>query len=82
MSVEVGSIVCVHNNARARDTWIGIVIDVATNTTLIARRLTRTYRVKQLGRRQITSFTFQERELRETVVTFEGPMCVECGRPR
>lgn len=74
MPLGIGAIVCVHNDGANIDTWIGIICGAIVDGHTV-------YRVKQLGRRQVTAFSFEPEELRETVVTFEGPMCVECRRP-
>jgi hypothetical protein len=72
--LAVGDIVCVHGEGSAASCWIGEVCDVV-------RMVTRYVRVKQLGYQQITSFAFHVDELRETVMTFEGPMCCVCKVP-
>lgn len=73
MPIDVGAIVCVHNDGKNIDTWVGIVTYVRLDDEIL--------HVKQMGFRQVTTFPFQQYELRETVVTFEGPMCVTCRRP-
>ena len=70
----IGTIVCVHNHGRGTNAWIGEVCSVIGGAATI-------YRVKQMGYRQVTAFSFDRDELRETVVTLRGPMCIECKLP-
>ena len=71
MTFEVGDVVCVHEDPAYSDdadnNWIGVVSNVAGITY-----------VKQLGRTQVSQFVVHQHELRPTVLTFEGPVCVEC----
>lgn len=71
MTFHIGDVVCIHEDPAysddAEDHWIGVV----SNDQEI------TY-VKQLGRTQVTQFAVHQRELRITVLTFLGPVCVEC----
>ena len=76
----VGDIVCVHagKGRRRMYPWVGEVCGVIMDKYDLE---TRAYTVKQLGIRQISSFACRPKELRETVMTFEGPQCVECRVP-
>jgi hypothetical protein len=70
----LGSIVCTHGGQSSASCWIGEVCSVFVDGDTI-------YYVKQLGFQQVTSFSFTAKELRETVMTFEGPMCTVCKVP-
>lgn len=72
---EVGDLVCVHGELSESDKWIG---EIAGNETAGSD----IYLVKQRGRTQLTKFEYAPDELRPTLLTFEGPMCVECPPPR
>jgi hypothetical protein len=79
---KVGDVVCVHANSLATlagETWVGEVCSVHGDPA--DEDVETTYDVKQLGYQQVTSFPCSEHELCETVLTFEGPMCVECKVP-
>lgn len=69
--IGVGSIVCAHPDGDRRDPWLGIVRAMRTGDTVV-------YRVSQ--RLGITEFDFHRWELCETLLTFEGPMCIACKR--
>lgn len=77
MRFKHGDVVCIHAGIAA--TWIGEVCGVHGDPA--DEDVETTYDVKQLGYQQVTSFPCSEHELRETVLTFEGPMCVECKVP-
>jgi hypothetical protein len=76
---KAGDVVCCHPDGKAESSWVGEVESVhgdpADESVEVA------YYIKQLGRQQVTKFICPAEELRETVLTFEGPMCVECKRP-
>jgi hypothetical protein len=67
-----GDLVCVHGDVSAASCWIGEV-DV-----VIARNDGAMHYVKRLGYPSSMSLPFHNEELRETVMTFEGPMCTVC----
>ncbi len=85
MTFRHGDVVCVHAEDQrfkddvGRTSWIGEVCGVHGDPA--DEDVETTYDVKQLGYQQVTSFPCSENELRETVLTFEGPMCVECKVP-
>lgn len=82
MTFRHRDVVCVHTYSsgnRPDQTWVGEVCGVHGDPA--DEDVETTYDVKQLGYQQVTSFPCSEHELRETVLTFEGPMCVECKRP-
>ncbi len=77
----VGDIVCIHGTPDLNGDvfpWIGEVCAVRMDKYDLE---TRGLRVKQLGHQQITSFPVMCDDLRETVLTFEGPQCVICKVP-
>lgn len=73
------SIVCVHGEISSASCWIGEVAKIDRHNR--APNAYALYQVKQLGIEQRTTFTFCADELRETVLTFQGPMCVVCKDP-
>lgn len=74
-----GEIVCCHGDDSAASCWIGEIASVHGDPADESVEVT--YYIKQLGRQQVTSFLCKPDELRETVMTFEGPVCVECKVP-
>lgn len=72
--IGVGSIICAHPDRESENPWLGIVRAVRVDY-----HNHRTYRVSQ--RQSVTTFDFLRSELFETVLTFEGPMCVACKCP-
>lgn len=78
-----GDIVCLHADERAGglqpNTWIGELAEVHGDPADESVEVT--CYIKQLGRQQVTSFLCAPDELRETILTFEGPMCVVCKVP-